>query len=147
MTNKVALIILDGWGIGKGDHTDAIAHAETPYFDSLVKNYPNSTLKTFGRHVGLPVGQMGNSEVGHLNIGAGRIVYQELSRINHSIEHKEFFENTTGFHFPVNISKLKKTDPKWQYTFWHNSFFNPSINENIEILNFSPIKTGIKIIN
>jgi len=95
MTNKVALIILDGWGIGKGDHTDAIAHSETPYFDSLVKDYPNSTLKTFGRHVGLPEGQMGNSEVGHLNIGAGRIVHQELSRINHSIEHKEFFENPT----------------------------------------------------
>ena len=59
----------------------------------------------------------------------------------------QFFENTIGFHFPVNVSKLKKTDSKWKYTFWHNSFFNPSLNENIEILNFSPIKTGIKIIN
>ena len=58
----------------------------------------------------------------------------------------QFFENTTGFHFPVNISKLKKTDLKWKYTFWHNSFFNHSLNENIEILNFTPIKTGIKII-
>ena len=56
----------------------------------------------------------------------------------------QFFENTTGFHFPINISKLKKTDLKWKYTFWHNSFFNPSLNENIEILNFTPIKTGIK---
>jgi len=59
----------------------------------------------------------------------------------------QFFENTTGFHFSVNVCKLKKTDPKWKYTFWHNSFFNPSLNENIEILNFSPIKIGIKIIN
>ena len=59
----------------------------------------------------------------------------------------QFFENTTGFHFPVNITKLKKTDPKWKYTFCHNSFFNLSLNENIEILNFSPIKTGIKKIN
>ena len=58
----------------------------------------------------------------------------------------QFFENTTGFHFPVNISKLKKKDLKWKYTFWHNSFFNPSLNENIEILNFTPIKTEIKII-
>ena len=59
----------------------------------------------------------------------------------------QFFENTTGFHFPVNITKLKKTDSKWKYTFFHNSFFNPSLNENIEILRFSPIKAGIKIIN
>ncbi len=59
----------------------------------------------------------------------------------------QFFENKTGFYFPVNITKLKKIDPKWKYTYFHNSFFNPSLNENIEILNFSPIKTGIKIIN
>lgn len=95
MTNKVALIILDGWGYGKGDHTDAIANADTSYFNSLIENYPNSILKTFGNHVGLPDGQMGNSEVGHMNIGAGRIVHQELSRINNSIEHKEFFVNPT----------------------------------------------------
>ena len=95
MTNKVALIILDGWGYGKGDHTDAIANADTSYFNSLIENYPNSTLKTFGNHVGLPDGQMGNSEVGHLNIGAGRIVQQELSRINNAIEQKDFFGNPT----------------------------------------------------
>ena len=90
MKDKVGLIILDGWGIGKGDHTDAINTAKTPYFDSLLNNYPNATLKTYGNDVGLPEGQMGNSEVGHLNIGAGRIVYQELSRINNSIESGDF---------------------------------------------------------
>ena len=90
MENKVGLIILDGWGIGNQDHTDAIHNANTPFFDSLLKKYPHSTLKTYGNHVGLPDGQMGNSEVGHLNIGAGRIVYQELSRINNSIKQKEF---------------------------------------------------------
>ena len=90
MKDKVGLIILDGWGIGKGDHTDAINTAKTPYFDSLLNNYPNATLKTYGHDVGLPEGQMGNSEVGHLNIGAGRIVYQELSRINNSIESGDF---------------------------------------------------------
>ena len=90
MENKVGLIILDGWGIGNQDHTDAIYKANTPFFDSLIRNYPNSTLKTYGEYVGLPDGQMGNSEVGHLNIGAGRIVYQELSRINNSIKQNEF---------------------------------------------------------
>ena len=90
MENKVGLIILDGWGIGNQDHTDAIYKANTPFFDSLIRNYPNSKLKTYGEYVGLPEGQMGNSEVGHLNIGAGRIVYQELSRINNSIKQNEF---------------------------------------------------------
>ena len=59
----------------------------------------------------------------------------------------QFFERETGFNFPVNISKLKKTDTKWQYTFWHNKFFNPTLDENIEILIFSPIKTGLKKIS
>jgi hypothetical protein len=59
----------------------------------------------------------------------------------------QFFERETGFNFAVNIYKLKKTDSKWKYTFWHNSFFNPALNENIEILNFSPVKTGLKKIN
>jgi len=82
MNEKVGLIILDGWGIGQADHSDAIHKAKTPFFDSLIHNYPNSTLKTYGENVGLPKGQMGNSEVGHLNIGAGRVVYQDLVKIN-----------------------------------------------------------------
>lgn len=83
---KVALIILDGWGLGADEHRDAIKAANTPFFDYLMLNYPNNTLKTFGEHVGLPFGQMGNSEVGHLNIGAGRVVYQELLKINNAVE-------------------------------------------------------------
>ena len=93
MTNRFGLIILDGWGIGNGSKSDAIAHANTPFMDSLLNNYPNATLKTSGEDVGLPDGQMGNSEVGHLNIGAGRIVYQELTRINKSIRDGEFQHN------------------------------------------------------
>ena len=79
---KTALIILDGWGHGNKTKSDVIHHANTPFVDSLYADYPNCELKTFGEHVGLPKGQMGNSEVGHLNIGAGRIVYQDLAKIN-----------------------------------------------------------------
>ncbi|HET6225763.1 MAG TPA: 2,3-bisphosphoglycerate-independent phosphoglycerate mutase [Bacteroidia bacterium] len=92
---KVALLILDGWGIGDGSKSDAIANANTPFVNSLYKNYPHSTLKTSGADVGLPEGQMGNSEVGHLNIGAGRIVYQDLALINKAIKEKTIDENET----------------------------------------------------
>ncbi len=92
---KVALIILDGWGIGDGSKSDAIANANTPFVDSLFKNYPHSTLLTSGNNVGLPNGQMGNSEVGHLNIGAGRIVYQDLELINKAIREKTIDTNPT----------------------------------------------------
>lgn len=91
--SKVLLMILDGWGIGKGDKGDAIAAANTPFYDYCLKNYPNSRLFTDGENVGLPEGQMGNSEVGHLNIGAGRIVYQDLVKINKAIASGEFFKN------------------------------------------------------
>lgn len=83
---KVALIILDGWGIGAGDRTDAIAQARTPFVDGLTATGPHATLRTDGLHVGLPDGQMGNSEVGHLNIGAGRVVYQDLVRVDKAVE-------------------------------------------------------------
>ena len=85
---KAALIILDGWGIGDGSLSDAITNAKTPFVDSLYLQYPNSTLKTSGEDVGLPHGQMGNSEVGHLNIGAGRIIYQDLALINKAVREK-----------------------------------------------------------
>ncbi len=91
--NKVALIILDGWGHGLHPKSDALRLANTPYIDSLYRDYPNSELVTFGEEVGLPEGQMGNSEVGHMNIGAGRIVYQELARINKAIKTGELKEN------------------------------------------------------
>lgn len=90
---KVALIILDGWGIGDGSASDAIAHSKTPFVDSLYKKYPHSTLRTSGENVGLPDGQMGNSEVGHLNIGAGRIVYQDLALINKALREKTIDTN------------------------------------------------------
>ena len=85
---RVMLLILDGWGHGQRPSVDAIAQAYTPFVDSLYMDYPNSELVTYGEAVGLPKGQMGNSEVGHLNIGAGRIVYQELARINRAVKEK-----------------------------------------------------------
>lgn len=84
--NKTLLMILDGWGIGDKSKSDAIYNANTPYLDSLDKKYPHAQLLTMGKNVGLPDGQMGNSEVGHLNIGAGRIVYQDLIKINKACE-------------------------------------------------------------
>ena len=93
MSKKVGLIILDGWGIGDKSASDAVYNSNTPVMDRLMNTYPNATLLTSGEDVGLPDGQMGNSEVGHLNIGAGRIVYQELTRINKSIREREFFKN------------------------------------------------------
>ena len=94
MNKKVALIILDGWGIGKADSSNAIHLAHTPFTDALNQQYPHATLRTDGENVGLPEGQMGNSEVGHMNIGAGRVVYQELVRINKEIKEKTFHQNT-----------------------------------------------------
>jgi len=88
-----ALIILDGWGIGEHDRRDAVKAADTPNFDRLAKTGAYSTLTVAGRRVGLPDGQMGNSEVGHLNIGAGRVVYQEYTRINDAIDDGSFLTN------------------------------------------------------
>jgi 2,3-bisphosphoglycerate-independent phosphoglycerate mutase len=102
MKRKVGLIILDGWGLGDQTHSDAIYNAHTPFFDGLMTQYPNATLQTSGEAVGLPDGQMGNSEVGHLNIGAGRIVYQELTRINKSIRDGELQQN------PVLLKAFQK---------------------------------------
>ncbi|MFY7964311.1 MAG: 2,3-bisphosphoglycerate-independent phosphoglycerate mutase [Chitinophagaceae bacterium] len=93
MSKKVILIIMDGWGLGKSKTADAIQNANVPFVKSLYSKYPNSTLVTCGEAVGLPDGQMGNSEVGHLNLGAGRVVYQELQRINVAIRTGEFAQN------------------------------------------------------
>ena len=89
---KTALIILDGWGYGAKDKSDAIFNAHTPCMDNLHATTPHATLRTDGNHVGLPEGQMGNSEVGHMNIGAGRIVYQDLLRINNAIADGSFHQ-------------------------------------------------------
>ncbi|MBS3769350.1 MAG: 2,3-bisphosphoglycerate-independent phosphoglycerate mutase [Bacteroidales bacterium] len=91
--NKSILIILDGWGLGEESERNVIHTANTPYMDSLMEKYPNSRLHASGENVGLPEGQMGNSEVGHLNIGAGRVVYQDLVRINKAIEDGTFDQN------------------------------------------------------
>lgn len=90
---KVALLILDGWGHGNETQSNAMRNANTPFVDSLYKNYPNSELLTDGEHVGLPTGQMGNSEVGHLNIGAGRVVFQDLVKINNAVKNDTFKDN------------------------------------------------------
>ncbi|HJS54568.1 MAG TPA: hypothetical protein VJ765_08500, partial [Chitinophagaceae bacterium] len=95
MTKKVMLVIMDGWGLGKVASADAIQNANVPFVSSLYSKYPNTTLITCGEEVGLPDGQMGNSEVGHLNLGAGRIVYQELQRINVAIRDGSFAKNDT----------------------------------------------------
>ncbi len=93
MSKKAILIIMDGWGLGKVKSADAIQNASVPFVSSLYNKYPNTTLITCGEDVGLPEGQMGNSEVGHLNLGAGRIVYQELQRINVAVKTGEFAKN------------------------------------------------------
>lgn len=106
---KVILLIMDGWGLGKVAASDAIQHARTPFVSSLYKQYPNTTLVACGEAVGLPDGQMGNSEVGHLNLGAGRIVYQELQRINVAIRDGEFAKNETLLHAIRTAIKEEKT--------------------------------------
>ncbi len=93
MSKKALLMILDGWGIGNKGKADVIHNTETPYWDSLIAEYPNSQLAASGENVGLPDGQMGNSEVGHLNIGAGRIVYQDLVKINNACKDGSILEN------------------------------------------------------
>ncbi|BDX37036.1 2,3-bisphosphoglycerate-independent phosphoglycerate mutase [Tenuifilaceae bacterium CYCD] len=107
MTNsKVLLMILDGWGIGNHDKSDVIFSTPTPYIDGLIQKYPNSQLLTCGEYVGLPDGQMGNSEVGHLNIGAGRVVYQDLVRINKDIKENQLEK------MPVLVDALKYAKEK-----------------------------------
>ncbi|MEE1943498.1 2,3-bisphosphoglycerate-independent phosphoglycerate mutase [Pedobacter sp. KR3-3] len=105
---KVVLLILDGWGYGKKDKSDAAYAANTPFFDSALQTYPNSKLEASGEAVGLPAGQMGNSEVGHMNLGAGRVVYQELGRINKAISDRTLHNNEVL----VNAFDYAKTQNK-----------------------------------
>lgn len=109
MKDKLAaIVILDGWGLGKDYEGNATLLANTPNFDRLKKNNPYTKLTASGEAVGLPDGQMGNSEVGHLNIGAGRIIYQELTRINKSIKDEDFFEKEE-FNEAIDSAKEKGT--------------------------------------
>src|SRR5437588_2483968 len=91
----LVLTILDGWGYRAETKANAVALARKPTYDRLLREYPNTLIHTSGKYVGLPKGQMGNSEVGHLNIGAGRIVHMDITRIDHMIENGEFFSNPT----------------------------------------------------
>lgn len=90
---KTMLMILDGWGIGKGDKGDIVKTAPTPFIDSLLEEYPHSKLLASGEHVGLPDGQMGNSEVGHLNLGAGRVLYQDMVKITRAVRDKSLWQH------------------------------------------------------
>lgn len=109
MSKKVILIIMDGWGLGQVKAADAIQHANVPFVSSLYHQYPNTTLTTCGEAVGLPDGQMGNSEVGHLNLGAGRIVYQELQRINVAVRDGSLAKNPA---LRAAISEARKPGKK-----------------------------------
>ncbi|MCT4623070.1 MAG: 2,3-bisphosphoglycerate-independent phosphoglycerate mutase [Schleiferiaceae bacterium] len=95
MSNKTVLMVLDGWGIAKDPNVSAVDKANTPFIDSLYQKYPNTQIRTSGRDVGLPAGQMGNSEVGHMNLGAGRVVYQDLVKINMAVEDGSIEQNET----------------------------------------------------
>ncbi len=108
MSKKALLMILDGWGIGSHTKADVIYETPTPYWDYLMKTYPNSQLQASGENVGLPDGQMGNSEVGHLNIGAGRVVYQDLVKINLACRNNTIMQNAevvAAFEYAKNNGK------------------------------------------
>ena len=108
MNKKVILMILDGWGITQDPKVSAISKANTPFIDSLFKDYPNAQLLTHGMNVGLPEGQMGNSEVGHMNLGAGRIVYQDLAKINLAVQNNSLISEPVleqAFDYAVKHNK------------------------------------------
>lgn len=105
----VVLIIMDGWGITEPSDGNAIFRARTPHIDRLENNYPFTTLQASGEAVGLPLGEVGNSEVGHLNLGAGKVVYQDLSRISASIADGSFFENEVFFKAFEHVKKNKSS--------------------------------------
>ena len=108
MNKKVILMILDGWGITQDPNVSAVSKAKTPFIDGLLKNYPNAQLLTHGMNVGLPEGQMGNSEVGHMNLGAGRIVYQDLAKINLAVQNNSLISEPVleqAFNYAVKHNK------------------------------------------
>ena len=109
MNKKVILMILDGWGISPDPKVSAIDNANVPFINSLYVNYPNAQLRTDGLNVGLPEGQMGNSEVGHMNLGAGRIIYQDLAKINLAVQNKTFNKEkaiTEAFDYAKKYGKV-----------------------------------------
>src|SRR5215471_18904352 len=93
MNRPLVLVILDGWGYAPPSRSNAISLARKPNYDQFLREHPNTLIHTSGRYVGLPDGQMGNSEVGHLNIGAGRVVYMDITRLDLMIQNGDFFSN------------------------------------------------------
>ena len=137
MSDKVILIIMDGWGIGDDNKVSAIHAANTPFYDSIIKKYPNSKLSASGKDVGLPSGQMGNSEVGHMNIGAGRVVDQDLIRLNKSLLHNGIKNNET-FLNAVEYAREKSKDFHIMGLLSEGGVHSHS-NHLYEILDFSQI--------
>jgi 2,3-bisphosphoglycerate-independent phosphoglycerate mutase len=127
MSKKCALIIMDGWGHGQKKEADAIQNAHVPFVKSLYSRYPHTELVTCGEQVGLPDGQMGNSEVGHLNLGAGRIVYQELQRINVALREGILETNDEFINMLKYVHQNQKNPPfdgfgeRWRCAFSYQS--------------------------
>ncbi len=141
MTQRVLLCIMDGWGVNKDCPKDAVASANTPNFDKLITEQPHTLIYADGEHVGLPDGQMGNSEVGHLNLGAGRIVYQELTRINKSIKDGDFFTNEE-FLNAVNHAK-KNNSSLHLYGLISTGGVHSSLNHVLALIDLAA-KEGLK---
>jgi 2,3-bisphosphoglycerate-independent phosphoglycerate mutase len=130
--SKALLMILDGWGKTKNPSVSAITNAKTPFIDSLYENYSNAELLTHGKHVGLPEDQMGNSEVGHMNLGAGRIIYQDLAKINKIIENNKLKEEKTIIEA---YNYAKKNNKKVHFLgLLSNGGIHSHINHLIELL-------------
>lgn len=113
MSKKALLMILDGWGLGDQKKDDVIFNTPTPYWDYLMNNYPHSQLQASGENVGLPDGQMGNSEVGHLNIGAGRVVYQDLVKSIVHVPTTASFRTPKSFLLSLTQKKMERTFISW----------------------------------
>ena len=111
MSNKVLLMILDGWGNGHHDKADVISTVHPAYISAMTEQYPHAELRTDGENVGLPDGQMGNSEVGHLNIGAGRVVYQDLVKINRACRDNSILKNP-------EVVRAFEYAKAWGFTSW-----------------------------
>ncbi|MCA9391993.1 2,3-bisphosphoglycerate-independent phosphoglycerate mutase [candidate division WWE3 bacterium] len=107
--SPLVLVVLDGWGVGPKGHTNAIDQANTPFYDSLLENYPNTTLEASGLAVGIPDGMAGNSEVGHMNLGAGFVVLQDVLRINQAIDNGDFFKNESLLDLANHVNKYSST--------------------------------------
>jgi len=136
-SNPVVLVVLDGWGCAPPGPGNAVSLADTPVFDRLWAEYPHTTLAASGGAVGLPPGQMGNSEVGHLTIGSGRVLHQDLMRVNKAIEDGSFFEN------PALVSAFERGDRVHLLGLVSHGGVHSHIDHLRALLRFAPEKTWI----